>query len=274
MQQTNFQNQAIGVFDSGVGGLSVLNALRHKMPAEDFIYFADSGHAPYGERGDAYVIERSLKIAKMLVHEQRIKALVVACNTATAAAIHLLRAEFPDLILIGLEPALKPATIVSQTRNIAVLATSGTVRSKKFQLLRQSLEGLANFRIIACSGLASAIELNDSSRVKELCEEYLGKLEFGRLPHQIDTLVLGCTHYPFIQAQMESITGNEIHFVETGMAVANHTHHRLEQISALRTPQDNLPQAHLTLLGSGDSQILQNMAERYLTPINHSSNGR
>ena len=129
----------IGVFDSGVGGLSVLNALRAELPHERFVYFADTAHAPYGERSEAYVAERTRAVARQLVADHAIKALVVACNTATAAAVHLLRTDHPQLPLVGLEPALKPAVAQSRTRHIAVLATRGTLASRKFDALRASL---------------------------------------------------------------------------------------------------------------------------------------
>ena len=117
----------VGVFDSGVGGLSVLAALRAELPHEHFVYFADTAYAPYGERGDAYVIERSRAVVEHLQREHGIKALVVACNTATTAAIHLLRADHPDLPIVGLEPGLKPAVAASRTGHVSVLATRGTV---------------------------------------------------------------------------------------------------------------------------------------------------
>ncbi|MDB5843892.1 MAG: glutamate racemase, partial [Polaromonas sp.] len=131
---TTARNAPIGVFDSGIGGLSVLKALRADMPNEDFVYIADSGHAPYGERDAAHVLARSRAIAQYLV-SQNVKALVMACNTATAAAIALLRAEHPGLALIGVEPALKPAVALSRTGRIGVMATRGTLSSGKFQAL-------------------------------------------------------------------------------------------------------------------------------------------
>ena len=128
----------IGVFDSGIGGLSVLQALRHELPHEDFIYLADSGNAPYGdEKGEAFVQERTLAIAQWLLQHHHIKALVVACNTATAAAVERLRASLPDLPAIGVEPALKPAAARSQTHHVGVLATRGTVGSARFERLRE-----------------------------------------------------------------------------------------------------------------------------------------
>ena len=131
------QRHPIGVFDSGVGGLSVLRALRAELPHEDFIYVADAGFAPYGEREECFVVQRSRFITQhLLAHEQRpIKALVIACNTATAASIHLLRQELPSLPIVGVEPALKPAVASSRTKRIGVMATRGTLASAKFKAL-------------------------------------------------------------------------------------------------------------------------------------------
>ncbi len=139
----------IGVFDSGIGGLSVLQALQTELPHEHFVYWADSGHAPYGEKGELFVRQRSLAITQHLIEKHHIKALVVACNTATAAAIHELRARHPALVLVGLEPALKPALALSHTRHIGVMATRGTVASDKFARLLASVQTEAHFEVQA-----------------------------------------------------------------------------------------------------------------------------
>ena len=149
-------NAPIGVFDSGVGGLSVLRALRTALPLERFIYFADSAHAPYGEKGDAYVLQRSSAITERLIHEHGIKALVVACNTATAAAIAPLRSAHPDLIIIGIEPAIKPAAAASASKRVAVLATRGTLASEKFKVLLATQSTQSQFTCQPCDGLAAA----------------------------------------------------------------------------------------------------------------------
>lgn len=158
-------NQPVGVFDSGVGGLSILKALRAELPHEDFVYVADSGFAPYGERDESFVVERSRKIIRhLLAPDLAIKALVIACNTATAAAIHLLRQDYPLLPIIGVEPALKPAVVNSETGRIGVMATRGTLNSRKFGALLDSLAGQASFVCQPCDGLADAIERDDVSK--------------------------------------------------------------------------------------------------------------
>ena len=223
-------SQSIGIFDSGIGGLSVLKALRAELPAEDFLYIADSGHAPYGERNDAYVVARSLAIAKYLV-AQNIKALVVACNTATAAAIDLLRATYPHLPIIGVEPALKPAMQLSKTKHIAVMATRSTLASARFAALLAAHHGQARFTLLACDGLAESIERSvehsDDPRLIAACSVILGATGLfsteNKVKANIDTLVLGCTHYPFAAQHIGWHAGPGVQLIDTGDAVARQT---------------------------------------------------
>jgi glutamate racemase len=250
----------IGIFDSGIGGLSVLAALRAELPHERFLYYSDAGHAPYGERGDDFVIARSRTIARMLIETHGIKALVVACNTATAAAIAHLRADWPGLPLIGIEPALKPAAAATRTKHIGVLATRGTLASAKFHALHQGLTGLAQFHLIACDGLASAIERDDAEQIDALATRYLHALgPLGTHQGQIDTLVLGCTHYPFATAALRRHAGLEVRFIDTGAPVAQHTRRLLAAHSALH----HGPGA-LTLETSGPSGALEIAVARWL----------
>jgi glutamate racemase len=252
----------IGVFDSGIGGLSILNALRDELPHERFVYFADTGHAPYGERGDAYVAERSATVTRHLIEQHRIKALVVACNTATAAAIHLLRAEHPALPMVGVEPALKPAVALSRTGRIAVLATRVTIGSRKFEALHASLAGQARFSVVACDGLAGAIERSDETRIETLCREYLlAAGDFGTGPDQVDTLVLGCTHYPFIDGALRRHAGASVRFVDTGAPVAQQTRRLLTQAGQLASEGA----AEVLLLCSADPASLDDAASRWLS---------
>lgn len=214
----------VGVFDSGLGGLSILQALRAELPAEDFVYVADSGHAPYGERDAAHVIERSLAITRHLLTEHHIKALVVACNTATAAVTHLLREQYPQMPIVGVEPALKPAAQQSRTGRVGVMATRSTLESGKFQALLTSLQEQAEFILQPCDGLADAIERHDTPKIEALCARYTGAIgQFGTQPGEIDTLVLGCTHYPFADKQLRALLGPEVQLLETGAPVARQT---------------------------------------------------
>ena len=271
-------DRAIGVFDSGIGGLSVLKALRAAMPHEHFIYIADSGHAPYGERTEAHVLARSRAIVAYLVG-QNVKALVVACNTATAAAIRLLRAEHPALALIGVEPALKPAARLSQTGRIGVMATRSTLASAKFQALLASQSGGARnveFIVQPCDGLAYAIESSaetgDARRTIGLCAHYTQAMGiFGAEQGQIDTLVLGCTHYPFASAHLRALVGPHVQFIDNGPAVARQTRRLVQPgISPPDRPTDG-PGAPVSLFTTGSPQMLKAAAERWLelsAPVN------
>jgi glutamate racemase len=251
----------IGVFDSGVGGLSVLRALRAELPREDFVYFSDAGHAPYGEKGEDFVSGRSLAIAVDLLEQHRIKGLVVACNTATAAAVHLLRAQHTQLPVVGVEPALKPAAALTKTGKVAVLATRGTLASAKFQALQASLAAESEFTLVPCDGLAAAIEADDQEQVRALCSRYtLGVCCFGTGPGEIDTLVLGCTHYPFAAATFRALLGPEIQLVETGEPVARQTRRLLEAQGLLNANGGGSVQWQTT----GSPQALRAAAARWL----------
>ena len=258
----SLSRQPIGIFDSGIGGLSVLKALRAELPHEDFIYIADSGHAPYGERDNAHVLARSLAISKYLV-KQNIKALVVACNTATATAIDLLRATYPNLPIIGVEPALKPAVYSSQTKHIGVMATRSTLASDKFKALLQTQAGLASFYLQPCDGLADAIERSattgDATKVIASCVLYTRAMGiFGMKKGQIDTVVLGCTHYPFAEQHLRKLLGPAVQLVANGNAVARQTRRQIAancgQTVAGKT----------SLFSTGNPQNLQTAAQTWL----------
>jgi glutamate racemase len=251
----------IGVFDSGVGGLSILKALRAELPHEDFIYVADSGFAPYGERDQGFVLARARAITRYLLKqpELAIQALVIACNTATAAAIHLLRQDHPDLPIIGVEPALKPAIALSQTRRIGVMATRGTLSSQKFKALLTGLADQAQFVCQPCDGLADAIERNDIAQIKALCCQYTQAVgHFGTQPGDIDTLVLGCTHYPFASHELQALVGPGVRLLDNGEPVARQTRRMLHGLSGDSAPGQCL------LLTTGDAAALQSAAGRWL----------
>jgi glutamate racemase len=253
---------AIGVFDSGIGGLSILKALRAELPAENFVYFADAAHAPYGERGDAYVADRTLAVAAQLREEHGVRALVVACNTATAAAIHLLRDAYPGMPIVGVEPALKPAVAASRTGRIGVLATRGTLASEKFRRLHESLSGQAQFVLQPCDGLADAIEKDDAPRIAQLCEQYVAALApLGDAAGQADVVVLGCTHYPFAAAQLAACVGAGVTLVETGEPVARQLRRLLAQAGLLAASQQP---GKILLSGTGVPSQLEALADRWL----------
>ena len=221
-----------------------------------------------------FVRHRTHAITQYLLHQQHIKALVVACNTATAAAIHELRLEHPQLPLVGVEPALKPAVQLTRTGRVGVLATRGTVGSDKFARLLASLQGQAEFEVCACNGLALAIEhttqpSHQDSAVAEvgrLLDTYLSSLgPLGTRPGQIDTLVLGCTHYVFAQDALRQRVGPDVTLVSTGEPVARQTQRLLESAGLLRqSPAPLSLSARLQLLSTGDLAGLRAAAQRWL----------
>jgi glutamate racemase len=213
----------IGVFDSGIGGLSVLRHIRTALPQENLLYFADSGFAPYGGKPEEFIVARTLAIAEFLL-ARGARALVVACNTATGAAIHGLRERYPALPIVGVEPGLKPAAAISTTRTVGVLATERTLHSAKFNLLREQVTAATGVRFLLqpCIGLADQVDKGElkSAATAALVRRYVAPLIDGGA----DTLVLGCTHYPFVQPLIEKIAldtgGRTVNIIDTGEAVA------------------------------------------------------
>lgn len=272
----------IGVFDSGVGGLSILKALLTELPAERFIYLADAGHAPYGEKSDADVVARSRAVTAYLVG-QGVQALVVACNTATAAAIDTLRVENPGLPIIGVEPGIKPALALSRTGRIGVMATRGTLDSPRFKRLMQAMGPVAEaaFKLQACDGLAMAIEQSTHQReadpdaetlVRATCAKHIAAMgEFGGGPGQMDTLVLGCTHYPFAEAVLQQLVGPAVQLIDPGEPVARQTRLRLQAIETLEgidpmvnMASDRADSERVRLETTGDAHDLEAAVCRWL----------
>jgi len=266
------KNAPIGVFDSGIGGLSVLKALRAELPQQDFIYIADSGHAPYGERDESYVIARSNAVAAHLVG-YGIQALVVACNTATAVAINHLRAAHRDLPIIGVEPALRPAAALSKTGHIGVLATRGTLTSTRFHLLRESVAGQVRFYMQPCDGLASAIEHQlenpNATKLIAVCAAYIEATgQFGHKNGDIDTLVLGCTHYHFASEYLTALLPAGIQLVAAGEAVARQTRRVVEKAAGVADATSTSPSpsnnGRITFFTTGEPLALQAAARQWL----------
>ena len=222
----------IGIFDSGVGALSVLRHIQARLPSEHLLCFADSGHAPYGGKSDAAIIERTLDIAAFL-STKNIKAIVVACNTATAAAIEALRQHYPQLIIVGVEPGLKPAAVFSKSGKAGVLATASTLASSRFIALRDQISTSTGITFLtqACVGLVEQIEKGelDSAETIAMLESYVTPLLRGGA----DTLALGCTHYPFVQPAIEVIAHREsavpVTIIDTGEAVSRQLERLLQQ---------------------------------------------
>ena len=209
-------NCAIGVMDSGVGGISVLKHVHALLPNEHIHYFADSAHAPYGNKSADEIKARCFAVADFLI-EKQVKALVVACNTATAAAINDMRARY-KLPIIGMEPAVKPAAAATKNGVIGVLATVGTLQSAQFAALLESYGRNVKVVTQGCVGLVECIERGelDTPETKALIRQYTAPL----LAEGADTIVLGCTHYPFVREVIESIVGKQVNIIDTGAAVA------------------------------------------------------
>ena len=241
--------QPIGVFDSGVGGLSVLREIHRQLPAESLLYVADSGFVPYGEKPPELIVERSQRIAGFLL-EQGAKALVVACNTATAAAVASLRASY-QVPIIGMEPAVKPATLASRSGVVGVLATTGTLRSARFAALLDRFAGSVTVLTQPCPGLVECIERGEleSEQLTRLLSDYTRPL----LEAGCDTLILGCTHYPFLRPALARLLPADIQLVDTGAAVARQLQCKLEERDLLAKG----PSGPTQFWSSGDPQRLQ-----------------
>jgi len=249
----------VGVFDSGVGGLSVLRALRRQLPHAQLSYLADSAHAPYGERDAAFVTERSRALTRTLV-ERGAQLIVVACNTATALAIDALRAERPGLPFVGVEPGIKPALAATRAGRIGVMATSATLQSERFRRLldAQSREHPSVAVTLApCPGLARALERGAAGHdeVAELSRRYATPLrEAG-----VDIVVLGCTHYPFASAEIAAALGPGISLLDTAQAVAQQAHRLAANLAASGSTSSST-----TLLTTGDPAQLAAIAHAWL----------
>ena len=214
---------AIGVFDSGVGGLSVLRAIRAALPAENLVYVADSGHAPYGDKSEAHIIERTLTVGNWLA-VSGVKSITVACNTATVVAIRHLR-EQTHIPVVAIEPAIKPAANTTRTGVVGVLATTQTLQSES--VARLCLEHGEGKRILlqACPGWVEAVEEADlhSPQTEALLRQFVVPL----MDQGVDTLVLGCTHYPFLRNTLQRIVGDDVVLIDPAVAVATELTRRL-----------------------------------------------
>jgi glutamate racemase len=227
------RSRPIGIFDSGVGGLSVLREVRRELPHEDVLYVADSGHAPYGDKPAAEIDRRAEAIVGFLIG-QGAKAIVVACNTATGVSVDRLRERWP-MPIVGIEPAIKPAAAATKSGVVGVLATSQTIASARFSKLLETFAGGATILSQPCPGLVEQVEEGDLAGpvTAQLVESYVRPL----LDRGADTLVLGCTHYPFVADVIAAVAGPGVAVIDPSAAVARELRRRLEQ-ARLTTPAE------------------------------------
>lgn len=248
----------VGIFDSGLGGLSVLQAVRDRLPHEHLLYLADSGFAPYGDKPDAYVEERSVWIGARLV-AQGVKAIVVACNTATAIAARTLRERYPDLPIVGVEPGLKPAVEVTHSNVVGVLATASTLASERYAKLMQRVQDAApHVRFISQPGRGWVEHVEAGELSGNAVERSVSQVLAPLLDQGTDTLVLGCTHYAFLAPILHKIAP-KANIVDTAPAIARQLARRLEEENALN-PHHVV--ASLTLQTTGDTDTLEQFVRR------------
>jgi len=246
----------IGVFDSGLGGLSVLKHLKQNLRNESFQYIADSGHAPYGDKPESFIRQRSTDISNFLANNE-VSAIVVACNTATAASIQSIR-ECLTIPVVAVEPGLKPASLKTKTGKVGVLATASTLQSQQYKSLVSRFSKDVIFYEQAAYGLVELIEAGklDDTSTYNLVREYLQPM----LDEGVDSIVLGCTHYPFLLKVFRDVAGSEIDIVDTGSAIS-------DQLSRVMSATSNHQQETApadVFYSSGDIYHTQDMINRLL----------
>ena len=251
----NTKHDYIAVFDSGVGGISVLRHLRRLMPGERYLYFGDSANAPYGSRTTEEVRQLTLAAAEKLTTQYGLKALVIACNTATAAAVKDVRAKYPDLIVIGIEPALKVAADHFPGGRVGVMATEVTLREEKFDSLLHRFDENCTIAKIPAPGLVQLVEAGkvDTPETEALLRRVLAPY-IGRL----DAVVLGCTHYPFAAKAISRVLGKQVALLEGGGGTARETKRRLEAADLLENGEGEV----LMTNSSGDPDMIRLSWER------------
>ena len=251
-------NLPIAVIDSGIGGISVLRELIKIMPNENYIYFGDNANAPYGTKSRAEVLELTRKNLNNLI-SQGIKALVIACNTATSAAAKILREEYPDLLIVGIEPAIKPALTLLKSPKVLVMATPLTLREEKFLALVSKYASPEQIISLPCAGLVELIEKGelDSPEIKAFIENLLAPYK----KEKIDAVVLGCTHYPHIKSLISSHFPKSTRIFDGGEGTARYTKKRLAELDLLNR-QNSCGQVKIT--SSAPSQDIIELAYKLL----------
>lgn len=246
----------IGVFDSGVGGLTVLKALREQLPQVALHYVADTAHAPYGDRSSDYIVGRSLQVAERL-REVGARMAVVACNTATAHAVQAMRERWPDWPVVGIEPGVKPAVAATRNGRIGVMATTATIASRRFEQLVAAHASEVQLISQPCPGLVTLIEQGDlgSAALGDLIERFSAPLRDAG----VDTVLLGCTHYPLVQARIQAALGSEVQLLNIEDAVARQARRVWEGLAVASAGE-----ATIVLESTGDPAPLQHLAREAL----------
>lgn len=250
------------MFDSGVGGLSVLREMVAGLPDEELVYVADTAHVPYGTKPPDLIRERAQAITRLLVERLHARVVVVACNTATTHAVDLLRRTFPDIPIVGMEPAIKPAAAASRSGRVGVLATGATLRGERFASLVQRYTDDVELLTQPCPGLVEQVESGDLDGpvTMALLREYTAPM----LTRGADTIVLGCTHYAFLREPLQQLVGPDVTLIDTGAAVARQTARVLERtpITAAEARASTPARLRVTFYTSGDPARVRPVIER------------
>ena len=251
----------IGVFDSGVGGLSVLRAMRQLMPNENVIFFGDQGHVPYGPRPLEQVRAFSEGITRFLLDEGA-KLIVVACNTASAAALAHLRETFPDVKFVGMEPAVKPAAETTRTGVVGVLATPATFQGALYASVVERFANGVQLMQDTCPGLVQQIEQGnlDGKETRAILESALRPM----LERGIDTVVLGCTHYPFVIPLIEQIVGESVRVIDPAPSVARQAERLVEAGGIRNTENPSAARGRVQFYTSGDAAAVESLLPKLL----------
>lgn len=247
-------NESIGIFDSGIGGATVLKEILKKLPNENYIYYSDSKNNPYGDKTDEEIFDMSDKIVKKFI-ENKCKAIVIACNTASAKAAKQLREKYPEQIIIAIEPAYKMVHDFAYEKPTLVMATKGTIESEKFHKLYEKYDNHKTY-LLACKGLADIIEEGNEAKIKNYLEENLSKYK-----DKIENVVLGCTHYPLIQEQIQEVLG-AVKFFNGAPNLAKHLKDVLEDNNLLNKSQEN---GKINFIDSSNSELKKERFFEYLT---------
>ena len=252
----------IGVFDSGAGGLTILSALREELPDENYIYFGDTANCPYGMRSDAEIIELSIQACRFLI-EQGVKLIVVACNTASQAALNSLRATFPSIQFVGVVPAVKPAARATKKGRIGIAATNQAAKAIYLQQLIDEFAGGIQAFAVGCPELVTLVEQGEIDGLA--VEESVKQAFYPLLKEDVDVIVLGCTHFPALRPVIERVTYHKIHIIDSSNAVARRTHYVLDTEGLIQLDNSNKAYiGNLKVWCSGNAEVFSNVANKLL----------